>query len=422
MALDTSIYGNMLRTPKSAFEYADEFAQRDYRDEMQAMQRQQNALALGNAQAQARGAEESRTRQNALLADLRNLGEGATDDSRIGVYERHGHFDAADKIRTSVGTRAKTTADVKKTQAETEKIAFETQQARRMKHLQELVGVNDVPSAMQWLDDAAASGELPQDRIMVVKQQLAANPAYLQEWKPKAIAGGFTLQQQAEQQWRQREFALSQDKFGEEKRRNRATEGLTARGQNMTDARGRDANTLKAAEIASGGKPPPGYRWKGDGTLEAIPGGPGDKLPEAQQKQVVGTQNLSNAITEYRKSLAGFGKLDALSPNARAEMGTKYNNMLLQAKEAYNLGVLNGPDYAILQSVVTDPRSLTGAITSKSALDKQAEELDRIMGGIGAVSGNMRPQDGAPKSAQPTGPSQRNIQSGTDLGGGFRVK
>lgn len=230
MALDTSIYGNMLRTPKSAFEYADEFAQRDYRDEMQAMQRQQNALALGNAQAQARGAEESRARQNALLADLRNLGEGATDDSRIGVYERHGQFDAADKIRTSLGTRAKTTADVKKTQAETEKIAFETQQARRMKHLQELVGVNDVPSAMQWLDDAAASGELPQDRVMVVKQQLAANPAYLQEWKPKAIAGGFTLQQQAEQQWKQREFALksANELIGPDGKPNQQLVGLKA--------------------------------------------------------------------------------------------------------------------------------------------------------------------------------------------------
>ena len=41
--------------------------------------------------------------------------------------------------------------------------------------------------------------------------------------------------------------------------------------------------------------------------------------------------------------------------------------MMLQAKEAYNLGVLNGPDFQILQSVVTDPRSLTGAFTSKES-------------------------------------------------------
>ncbi len=32
----------------------------------------------------------------------------------------------------------------------------------------------------------------------------------------------------------------------------------------------------KMAEIANGGKPPQGYRWAGNGTLEAIPGGPGD--------------------------------------------------------------------------------------------------------------------------------------------------
>ena len=57
-----------------------------------------------------------------------------------------------------------------------------------------------------------------------------------------------------------------------------------------------------------------------------------------------------------------------LKPSARAGIGTKYNNMLLQAKEAYNLGVLNGPDYEILQTVITDPRSLTGIATPKKAL------------------------------------------------------
>ncbi|WP_421883308.1 hypothetical protein [Methylibium sp.] len=180
-----------------------------------------------------------------------------------------------------------------------------------------------------------------------------------------------------------------------------ASNATTIRGQNLTDARGREANVLKASEIAQGGKPPPGYRWAGEGRLEAIPGGPGDKLPEKQQNQVVGVQNLSNAISEYRKELAGFGKLDTLSPDARARMGTKYNNMMLQAKEAYNLGVLNGPDLEILTSVITDPRSFKGALTSKDALDSQASELDRIMGGIGAVSANRRPQDAQKPGAAP---------------------
>lgn len=182
-----------------------------------------------------------------------------------------------------------------------------------------------------------------------------------------------------------------------------ASNETTRRGQNMTDARGREANALKAQEIQMGGKPPPGYRWNGP-NLEAIPGGPGDKLPESQQKQVVGVNNLSNAISEYREELKKFGALDAASPDKRAAMGTKYNNMMLQAKEAYNLGVLNGPDLDILTAVITDPRSLKGVITSKDALDKQASELDRIMQGIGQVSGQARqPQNKPGKSATPTG-------------------
>lgn len=221
-------------------------------------------------------------------------------------------------------------------------------------------------------------------------------------YDPAVIARNLQLAMSTKDQLAQKQLEienkLKADKFAYDKTNDAANRGVTLRGQTLADARGKEANDIKRGEVAGGGKPPPGYRWKGD-VLEAIPGGPGDKLPEAQQKQVVGTQNLSNAITEYRKDLKDFGAFDSLKPDKRASMGTKYNNMMLQAKEAYNLGVLNGPDFEILQSVITDPRSFTGAITSKGALDKQATELDRIMGGIASTSGNRRPQDGAPKVA-----------------------
>ena len=160
---------------------------------------------------------------------------------------------------------------------------------------------------------------------------------------------------------------------------------------------------------ANWGTPPTNFVWARDAAgnviTEADPetgayrpkalpvaGGPGEKLPEGQQKQVVGVQNLQNAIKEYRDALATFGTLDAIKPDERAKMGTKYNNMMLQAKEAYNLGVLNGPDFQILTSVITDPRSLTGVITSRDALDKQASELSRIMGTVGSVASTPRPK------------------------------
>jgi hypothetical protein len=100
-------------------------------------------------------------------------------------------------------------------------------------------------------------------------------------------------------------------------------------------------------------------------------------LPEAATKQVTGATNLKDAITNYKDTLQGFSTLDMVNPDARAKMGNAYNNMMLQAKEAYNLGVLNGPDYAILQSVVKDPTKLGALLTSKEALQGQATDLSK---------------------------------------------
>lgn len=118
-------------------------------------------------------------------------------------------------------------------------------------------------------------------------------------------------------------------------------------------------------------------------TREAITGGVGPKIGETAQKQQTGVQTTKDAIVEYRDALKSFTVADLVNPAARARMGTVYNNMLLQAKEAYNLGVLNGPDYMILQQVITNPASFTGAITTKKALDDQAAKLDQIMSRIG---------------------------------------
>jgi len=98
-------------------------------------------------------------------------------------------------------------------------------------------------------------------------------------------------------------------------------------------------------------------------------------LPEGLNKQVTGSINLSDAITDYQNKIKGFGVKDFANPDKRAEMGNAYNNMMLQAKEAYNLGVLNGPDYDILQRVVRDPTNPSSLLFSNKALDKQAENL-----------------------------------------------
>lgn len=61
-----------------------------------------------------------------------------------------------------------------------------------------------------------------------------------------------------------------------------ANRGVQIRGQNMTDARGRE---LAAATREMGGRAPAGYRFKPDGSLEAIPGGPAVKDAEKLTEQ-----------------------------------------------------------------------------------------------------------------------------------------
>jgi hypothetical protein len=78
----------------------------------------------------------------------------------------------------------------------------------------------------------------------------------------------------------------------------RKGQGITVRGQDMTDARAREANAT--------GKAPNGFRWKEDGTLEAIPGGPNDKKANPTEGQ--GKANLyATRAAEADKILNDLG-------------------------------------------------------------------------------------------------------------------
>lgn len=171
---------------------------------------------------------------------------------------------------------------------------------------------------------------------------------------------------------------------------NIANNETTRRGQNMVDARSREANQATREASQSVYDADRGLVInKGTGlarpaaTMDGKPVSPKDKpLPEGAQKQIMGTRNLQDAIDGYQAVLANFGPMDMAKPDSRAKMGNAYNNMMLQAKEAYNLGVLNGPDYDILQSVVKDPTKLTSVMTSNKAMSEQADSLKNIAANI----------------------------------------
>jgi hypothetical protein len=140
---------------------------------------------------------------------------------------------------------------------------------------------------------------------------------------------------------------------------------------------------------------------KTGGAPTIVPGvtPPAPKPAESATKQLTGIENLQSAIGDYRARLKTWSPLDAADPKKRADMTTTYNNMMLQAKEAYGLGVLNGPDYKILTDTVADPTSAKGLIYGAAgALDPQAAALDRLMGNMKQTIKSTQPGAKKPRS------------------------
>jgi hypothetical protein len=144
---------------------------------------------------------------------------------------------------------------------------------------------------------------------------------------------------------------------------------------------------------------------KTGGKPEIVPGIV-PKAGEAQTKQIGGIDSLNSAIQSYKDKLKTWSPTDAVDPNKRAQMKTVYNNMMLQAKEAYGLGVLNGPDYAILTDTIADPTTAKGAVYGAfGALEGQADALSELMqrtkqslqGGKGIKPKENVPPSNAPK-------------------------
>lgn len=143
----------------------------------------------------------------------------------------------------------------------------------------------------------------------------------------------------------------------------------------------------------------------------------GKPLTGEAAKQVTGATNLKSAVDNYKTMLKDFNTIDFANPNARAKIGEAYNNMMLQAKEAYNLGVLNGPDYQILTSIVKDPTSMSSLLVSKKTLEDQADSLkgysDTIIKNV--YSTHQRPIPGNlvnPSNPTPTTTGKGGIPAG----------
>lgn len=205
MALDLSIYGNLLRPPKTVAEYAAEMDAAD-----------QNKLALQGARMNLLSAQQNQQDEQALRALYQQKDFNPQSPEGLASIYRISPKAGAAAQAAALGAQ-KTQAEIGKERALTEKAQTETtglnwdqQLKRRQNHVAQLAGVSDVQSAVQWLKEATDSGELPAERAQQVASALQSGQLNLQEWRQRAMLGGLSALDQLKEQRAQEELRLRQ--------------------------------------------------------------------------------------------------------------------------------------------------------------------------------------------------------------------
>lgn len=254
MAIDTSIY-SQIQQPRQP-------------DQLNMLAQ---AMQIKGFQSQIDKADRAEQRQNRLMSVLQSpefqQGDGAT---RARLAYGAGDVDAASKITTS-------SAAANKDQREAEKAELAMAIDRYQQSSGGFAEIAKNPAAAQQI-----LGQMVQAKVMdpgyaqkvLASASQAPDPA--QFWMQGANAAisakdKLTLQLQQRSQDITRQNNI--DSNATSAANNANTVGATLRGQDMTDARSREAN--------QNGRVPSGYRVAADGTLEFIPGGPADPASKA---------------------------------------------------------------------------------------------------------------------------------------------
>jgi hypothetical protein len=117
-------------------------------------------------------------------------------------------------------------------------------------------------------------------------------------------------------------------------------------------------------------------------TGERMPGQPvtaKKALPEAYAKQAMGVANTNDSLEKLLSTMKNFKSSDMLNPTRRAELGQAHATTLLFAKELFNLGVLNGGDERIVNSVINNPVDFSSTAVPIEAIRKQARDLQGVV-------------------------------------------
>lgn len=169
---------------------------------------------------------------------------------------------------------------------------------------------------------------------------------------------------------------------------------ITLRGQNMTDARARERLAFDQSNTQAG-KAPQGYRFKPDGTLEAIPGGPADikagelgAKADARSKSAVAQADSVLKEIGDAKGMVGWntagvgGALSVLPATEARDLGAKLTTikanlgfdrlqqMRDQSPTGGALGQVAVQELASLQATVASLDQMQSPTQLGKALDK----------------------------------------------------
>lgn len=427
-----TIFDSYIQPVRSVTQRMAELDALDMGREELAARRQQNALQALTMRRQMEADDQARGDRNLLSTLVQQF--GGDENALIRAMRGSGSpglQTLADDREKALFERLKTEAQMKEAQAQTTKAEIEADKERLA-----------TAAKRAELILQAVSTAKDQQSYMAAVQFLGANGVDVagipQQFDPRYVAQAgqmaMTVNERADQEWKAKGYDLDVQSAAETARSNRAGEALTARRDSMADARARESMAIQqgsAVAEAGGpgqaeltkrfGKAAPGYRWKLDGGLEAIPGGPadikagveGEKKEQRKRNALDQAQSVLSTIKDAKDlvgvTTAGVGGVSRVVPatparDLSAKLETIKANLgfdrLQQMREASPTGGALGQvavqELNSLQATVASLDQLQSPSEVRRALDKIEGHYKRWADTLGATDKTPAAQSGMP--------------------------
>jgi hypothetical protein len=294
-------------------------------------------------------------------------------------------------------------AEAKRRQA-----AQDQAQSQDQAQARKLQAIDQLGAALDGIPDGDAQG-FERVKGWAVQNGLI-DPNEAQRYTVEQLPQIRAMSQQARQIAAQRQKSqMDQQEFGLKSRVAEAQIG--SENAQAAKYRADAANVGRGGGAGGLGNPPQHYQWVhgADGSVQLAPitGGAADPNRIAPGEGVkVRASNaqldaLEQSLTTYLRDLdktSAIGRVVSRGPEV-SKVETGHTDLLMQMKNLYELGVLNGPDYMLMTKIVEDPTSMMQLARGTEGLKAQADTVKSIIS-------RSRNINNAKLGLSPSGPSQ----------------